>query len=400
MPPRVHEMTKALYKIPLEPLKFLALGSRDELPDNHAFIRSAVAERTLICPPSFNPAICDSVGVKGRKRASIRQQTPMEWDIPGHGKTGRGCGRIRSVTACENGDYFQPVMCHCWRLSCPHCWWDTAKRKSAEICERLDAYGKIAPLTARDCWQHVVVSPPQDTAKNLMCSSEGYAHIRLAATSLIRDLGITGGAIIFHPYRENGEDDYNNRIQTGNDGQSGHWRTAPHFHIVGYGFIPSEKVAETYERTGWIVKSVRSHLGKNDRIGVLNYLLTHVGIGRIENRRNVQSFQYFGGCVASLMPKIADVERIDMPPCPNCGGALFDVEITGDFMPTEYKPHRKQNVGGLYCSRSKTDMLQKEIQNLPMSDVVKHSKNDPEIYLSISDPDNIILRIRPPKKHP
>lgn len=393
---------KTVTKIQTADLTALSLSFNDD--KSRSALRFAIADRTRNIPTKFNPAICDSLGVKGTRRARVIQKTPVDWDLPGHGAKGKICGKIHSVTACENADYFRPVTAHCWRFACPTCWWDTAGRKAAEISERLDAFDGLCGLS-RKSFQHIVVSPPQDIAKNLMGSQEGYAHMRVNAIELARQLGIEAGVVVFHPYRENGEDDYNNRIVTGNDGTAGHWRTAPHFHIVGYGWMRPEDVKTAHKRTGWVVKSIQPRLNKEGRIAVLNYVLTHVGIGSIDGRRNIQTYQYFGRVVPAYLVKVADLKRADTPPCPNCKGKLLDITIKPkELYPTEYVPHKRIVSGGIYCwkkNRPKIEQfLKKESPNVlfysPEYFREKYPAISPDIFFTIKDPDEVYIQYREP----
>lgn len=356
-------------------------------------IYSAVADRVIINPPKFNPAICDSLGFKRVRKRTISPKTPIVWELPGHDKFGNGCGTIRAVNVCEKLDTFSAIKRHCWRFGCPTCWWDTATRKTAEIVERLDAVDGLAVMYPTLCWQHVVVSPPQSLAKKLVSSVEGFTNMRTTAIQIVRELGGVAGVCVFHPYRENGEDDYNNRIETQNDGTHGHWRTAPHFHFLVLGFFRPDDVKTLYKGWKWVLKSIHAHLSKDARVGTLNYLLTHVGVGSVVGRRNIQAYQYFGDATPSKTRIIADLEQYSMPRCKNCGGAIFTQEISSQsFYPTSSQPFIKVEKGGLYVRAEYYNETRKLLENITTSQLPAILRNHPELHATIKQPDLFRLR--------
>lgn len=355
---------KPLYRIPADDLFYLAVGQEEE-QNAHRLLRSSIENRRIISPSKFNPAFCDSLACKRVRKHPVNQKTPLVWDLPGHGKLGRGCGLTHSIIGCENADYFQRVKNHCWRFSCPTCSWDTSTRKAGEIVGRLMAYDHLRPrslrFNPRDCWQHVTISPPQIPAKKMMGSSEGYAHLRQTAGEILRDLGAVGGVLVFHPFRQNGEDDYNNKLTTGNTGNINDWRTAPHFHAIICGFLDPHAIRDLYNSSKWVVKSIRAHLNEEQILGVTNYLLTHVGVGSIEGRRAPQSYQYIGELTTSHLQIRADLERIEKPVCPNCSGQLIRTSLSpASTMPTDYTEYVHLVEGSVYClkeDREKVDTI-------------------------------------------
>ncbi len=365
---RPFERIKPLYSMPAEDLLSQSLLQEDA-EDDHRILRLSIENRRIIAPCGFNPAFSDSLACKRTRKHPVKQKTPLAWDLPGHESQGRGCGASHSVIACENADYFKRIKNHCWRFSCPICAWDTSTRKASEICQRIMAYDHLRPrsylFNVKHCWQHVVISPPQAQAKKLMGSSEGYAHLRAVAGEIIKDLGAVAGVLVFHPFRQNGEDDFNNRLATGNTGNINDWRTAPHFHAIVCGFIDPQAVRELYRSSKWIVKSIRSHLDEKQIIGVANYLLTHVGVGTISGRRSPQTYQYFGELTTAHLQISADLERAEMPICPNCSGALIRVSLSPfSRMPTGYDSYVHISEGRVYCLKEDRDEVDRLLSSI------------------------------------
>jgi hypothetical protein len=65
--------------------------------------------------------------------------------------------------------------------------------------------------------------------------------------------------MIYHPFRQN------KRTKT--------WRFAPHFHLIGYGWV--QNTGNIYRKHGWIIKNIGI---RRDPFKVVRYQLSHCGV--------------------------------------------------------------------------------------------------------------------------
>ena len=303
----------------------LAVGEATKWTDKAIY---KAVSRGRFSPVNFHPAICDYRKNKDGRNRQIEQKTPLVWSPPGHGNTKPTCGSVSSVSTCLRGHEFHATLRHCWLMTCPQCFMDSATRKAREIDNKMTAFDDLndgVPGT----WMHLVLSPPQDLASFVVGSVEGYNLLIKWAGEIATELGVAGGVIVFHPWRQNGEDGSENSIVTGNTGDSLDWRLAPHIHMVGFGqadrIIKQSK--ENYKSTGWVVKVIGSDL-ENYRQAVIEYLLSHVGIAspidpENPNRKSLRTFRLIGCINPNKLSKVhTSVETIPAQ-CPSCDGYLY-----------------------------------------------------------------------------
>ena len=220
------------------------------------------------------------------KHIKIKDLTRLSLDLPGHGEIGRDekgikCGRHSlkhgDIARTLDGSFVErrpEQFRHCCRMQCPVCGRkycnDHAHNLAQTIWNTRDKLGRKGwtPMV-----YHVVLSPPQpDNPEALLraMTLEGWVDMRSEAVELLGELGALGGAILYHPFRENGKYGLQNGYKTGNDGDPDHWRLAPHYHgiVIFNGVPPAWKTAEINARTGWVVKFKTPEdedLRRNDR---------------------------------------------------------------------------------------------------------------------------------------
>jgi len=138
---------------------------------------------------------------------------------------------------------YQARSCH--SPECEECGDKAMMDKAWELAQRIEAsqsyirqYMAETPRTFE-----IVFSPPQATKKELANTLhyaqtlEGFQEFQYQIEEAIRQAtrdpnGTTWGAVIFyHAFRQNGRDGQKN-AWNGNDGESDHWRYAPHFHVI------------------------------------------------------------------------------------------------------------------------------------------------------------------------
>lgn len=226
-----------------------------------------------------------------------------KWHLPGEGDPYPTCGTYKVMGCLEHRPgYAKKVTYNCKRASCKTDWrtWliDTVRKAK----ERIEA-GKPRSYSKAI---HVTVSPPRELWES-METSENEAKVRRMALYRLKIMGLFGGAVIYHPYRGS------YKVK---------WRRAPHYHILGYGWVRNiNRVAEKHRSVkGWVIKNLRIRKSVG---ATLYYQLSHAGVH--ENRHVIG---WFGSLSWAKLQKIPD------PPapaetCPICGGGLMRVIFWG-----------------------------------------------------------------------
>ncbi len=221
------------------------------------------------------------------------------WIFPGQGEAYPTCGTYH-VKGClvHNPGYFKRIKDNCERAQCPEDYRTWLVKSTKYIKKRIQE-GK--PGRYRKAI-HVTVSPPRKEDHRFE-TTQDYRKMRRKAIRLAKKAGLIGGALIFHPYRENDKAEM--------------WYFSPHFHILGYGWIvDTDKI---YEKSGWIIKNhkVRKSIG-----ATAYYQLSHAGI-----KSNHKVVSWFG----ELSWKALKVARDKAEPetCPMCGSPLRRVIYYG-----------------------------------------------------------------------
>lgn len=229
--------------------------------------------------------------------------------LPGFGKkTKEYCNTVTSADYCPSchrtiGHYY-----HCKNYGCPECFRSAARQAAVRAADYL--------LGCHTAWKafgrhlgyinHIELSVPDNEYKDFDKKEMNAKAIKYA-----KQIGISGGGLVFHPFRIKKE--YQRPIQKAIKAagkKMGSWDGvrenilglpspedylvfSPHFHIVGY-FRIKQKSSDFYKQTGWTYTNIsRKHgRGSENQDGVFkiySYILTH---HYYEERK--QSIHYFG----------------------------------------------------------------------------------------------------------
>lgn len=268
--------------------------------------------------------------------------------LPGQGdQTNDKCGTWVHALSCPNHgksssqltlamdkskEHDRFVVQHtCGRGGCPVCYESWASRESTRAADRLiqclDLYRKagykIEYQTKTGIRQsligkidHIVVSPPQYLAKELIRTKGGYRTLKTMAIELLKKHGVYGAAIVFHPFRQNDGED----APFIDDIPKYAWYVSPHFHVVGSAFLTQSD--KFFEATGWIYKKEPR---RESIKGTIKYVLSHCGICE-----GFQAITYFG---LFSNNKIV-IDRIEKTTesinCKCCGEELHEYSIVYD----------------------------------------------------------------------
>lgn len=230
------------------------------------------------------------------------------WSLPGHGSAYFNCGSW-IIRGCLNVEghrqalldsdveavgkaYVKLTKRSCGRLECPVCAQKAFAKAAHKIEDRMGAFR----LKGRNLKAiHVVVSPH---GRDLWRVS--YGKLKQKCVKVLKEAGVFGGSIIFHPWRRLSEEDDLEKT-------SGSWYLSPHFHVIGYGWV--HRVKENYEKSGWVVKN----LGVRKSVSATAmYQLSHCGI-----KKNTHTVTWFGALAYNKLrlPRI----ELEKEVCPLCG---------------------------------------------------------------------------------
>jgi len=272
----------------------------------------------------------------------VKYDVDKIYDIPGVGESYEDCGRIFKIWLCENCGHKQPIKNSCDRAICPECWRTWATKEGKRVVERIKGFIKAY----KDCKgkrignpKHIIFSPPQEEAKELVSEEGGVDKLRKKAIAIIKGAGIRGGLVIFHPYRIKWE--YLEALGAiGKERKVGFWELvrqdalelgnwheyvnlSPHFHVIGFGNLA--KSNEVYDKTGWVYKFKRHIDKEKDVFGLVFYLLSHTAI-----REGKRAETWFGSLSYNQLSKVKRVVTYDPKICPVCGAEMVvEFVLTG-----------------------------------------------------------------------
>ena len=230
----------------------------------------------------------------------IAKSTSLGWSLPGHGEAYQDCGEIR-FRGCLNVEFHQEALDRdqrgkafvqayrrtCGRKECPKCYesWASLEARRAEY--RLGFY--------RGRWGkpiHLSVNPASEIW------DWDYHRLKSYAYKALKCVGISGGCLIYHPFRQN---------------ESGEWFFSPHFHVLGYGYHRGNRVPNMVVKNHGVRKSVRA---------TLLYQLSHAGV-----HESIHTVTWFG-CLSYNKLKVPPMPD-PKPKCPLCGEDLVPLLYCG-----------------------------------------------------------------------
>jgi hypothetical protein len=240
------------------------------------------------------------------------------------------CNTPNYIEYCPDCGHTGVHSYHCNRWDCPVCYPWTAAKAARNASNRLWGVYQAWGNQGIDVGylNHIVVSVPPSEYDNFDEKTAKKKMIKYA-----KQFGLSGGAVVFHPYRIIDEVEDVLRLVLQERGiKGGPWlgvhknvlrfgyldgrlidswldyvEFAPHWHIVGY-FKLKERSDSFESRTGWVYTnvSVSKYHAPLDRAGAkrtLAYLCTH---HRVEKGK--QSVTYFGIASPNKVKRDVSVE--------------------------------------------------------------------------------------------
>lgn len=228
---------------------------------------------------------------------------PLPFTLPGKGQRSPGCGDSIPFH-CNRCDTHFIVESSCMLRTCPSCFRKWAVKEGRKAAKRIWAASSIiAPKRTGRRLVHAVVS---------FHAQDDIQDLRKRAIKVCKDHGISGGALVFHPFRSDDDEGY---IPDG----------YIHFHVIGLargnikpGTDPNVifKIIKDARR-----KDYRGFQKCQEISATIFYLLTHCGI--IKGRH---ALAYFGelsynklsnGKLQELIPGL-DLDPVHKHRCPSC----------------------------------------------------------------------------------
>lgn len=319
----------------------------------------------------------------------------IQWTVTGRG-TLRHETYASRVTACGSvtGHYAHATMRHCARPSCPACAHYHITKDTPAQAEKILAKSK--DLRHTDGWragylQHITVSIPEKLYY-MALTPEGFKKLKKWAIDYALQVGVMGGYMVFHPFRQNGvnDDDVLPEDYTPastNDLNKHSARFSPHFHIVGFGFITGTE--RIFKNTGWIIKALRvgdKKITTTAEIGgVLAYLKSHAGV--IDENSPYQPTRYqsgvwFGVLSPTKFLLVGYVRRYTPQICPECGAPLKSYHVHGPNGDTSLLGNTEIATDyPIFATKSNGDTLRAYLEDnkgAPL-DVLQHLDRNPAV---------------------
>lgn len=313
--------TTALSSITIQDLAPVELLDESAIEDLGGGVRGAVRPppcpvMTLPEPPAGGPS--GKGGAPAPRSARVVSCHRAKYGpgfslcLPESGVSKEDCGQWLKRVGCpvDREHFHRVVKKHCDDPLCPVCADHWAGREAVRVTERV--------LQAELLWhergmyygpiKHVMLSPPQEEAKALIESKEGYKKLHSQANRMLKKAGLVAGCTVFHGFRWRNDVPY----------------LSPHFHILGYGYLVDS--SDFYRKTGWVYKN----LGARDSIpGTIKYLLSHCALGYEDGKRAFHALTWFGKLAYNqIVIASREIEWCTVP-CPVCGEDLHEFSEDG-----------------------------------------------------------------------
>ena len=244
---------------------------------------------------------------RSKKKSLIQEgknQATLEydgWHLPGQEPKKSDCGKwlfmgcLNKERHPNNQVFLKPFQKSCFRADCEKCCFKWLGKSASRATKRIELYEKQSKKTAK----HIIISVPDfDIYKP-------KKYLAKKVYNILKKVHAVAGLVVFHPFR------YKKLEQK--------WYYAPHFHVIGFGWIENTK--ELFFESGYIVKN----LGKRDSVfGTIYYQLSHAGI-----KKHNHTLVYFGECSYSKL-KIDENDE-ESKKCPYCKEFLTQVDYVADY---------------------------------------------------------------------
>ena len=245
------------------------------------------------------------------------------WKLPSTKEKKDTCGKFKTLGCFnleghpDNKAMIQHTKLSCFRSSCEYCWLEKwLARESRRATLRIEKYQNLVTQMGKTRFTkpiHVIVSP---SWKDKFIR---FDLLKKRCRELLKEAGVQSGLMIYHPFSL--------------DKKTLKWKTRPHFHVIGFGWVHDTK--KISDENGWVIKNkgVRKSLHST-----VYYQLSHAGVSD-----NIHSITWYGDL--GYRSKYAELIKVE-PDEPNdycdfCGEILVNAE----FIATDRPPPEAEFVG-------------------------------------------------------
>ena len=248
-----------------------------------SMVRSADADRTVVEEREHRAS-------PGEWSDTLEPFGAHQWELPGRGDHGAGCGVWYPDAVCETCGEPRFKARVCGARSCPDCWGVWAQEAAVRATQRIQSYRHTQPPDWHRQAAHAVVSPPEGDVR----TAGDYWRWRSKAADIASEKGWRGFAVIPHPYRPTDEakqryrradPDYGIWVWLRNDVRHMYdlIKWSPHYHIVGMAGADMDPAKESESFVYHWMRSTEPYSGIHDSdshedlYGLFRYLLSHTG---------------------------------------------------------------------------------------------------------------------------
>lgn len=255
--------------------------------------------------------------------------------------------------------------------------------------------------------QHLTVSAPEGLYYKFL-TLDGFQEMKRYAIKIASEVGIQGGMVVFHPYRQNGVNDDDvlpdEYVPTAtNDGNKHNARFAPHFHILGFGWVKPSSDEFVKSHKGWVYKAIWDEKKTvTDVIATANYLMTHTGLVAEDSPvqpSRMQSVVWIGLCNSSNLQYVCEERVGEEQLCEECGCNIYvhkvkhhneDIELQGKL----YK-YQKYPVYSDSAHKALMDEVYEELHGDPVA-LLRYIEKHPEIGVCLLSARDLDRRLSTP----
>ena len=196
----------------------------------------------------------------------------------------KGCNNTRQHP--DNLHYAEHTLKSCKMASCPKCFVDWVNKQANRSTQRFMKFTENKQYKFR----HIVLSPPQEQAKN-----QSYKSLKKWLDHALKIANIKTASVVFHPFRFHDQE----KIQP---------YVAPHFHLIVYGHVTN--TTEFYNKTKWNIINKGNLETEIDIFNCVRYQLSHAGV-----KSRSHALRYLG----DISYRKLKIEKMsERHPCPYC----------------------------------------------------------------------------------
>lgn len=233
------------------------------------------------------------------------------------------CGHHFGFYSCSKGHTIKHKNTYCYSLSCPICFHKAIKRNSYRVLNHIiKIYKEYKRLGHKIHFRHYSFNTLWDI-KN----SNQFDYYRRKLVSILNQYDFHG-MLVFHKYRKSkvSKQDYQKGIRPT-------LYYSPHFHVIGYGFLPNYSEFEslygfTYTNITekhYFLDSEKypKFLNKKSIYLCVRYLLSHASF---KSNQKAHSYFWFGNMSPQRTYRILEKKISDPVLCKVCNEKLFKID--------------------------------------------------------------------------